>query len=270
MIDKKIVLYIPVYNCINTIAQVLDEIPGDLLPALSILVVDNCSTDGTAEKVVEWANKQDRKCSVTVVRTRLNLGYSGSQKLAYSMLTMPEFEGVVQKVIMLHGDGQYPPILLNNLVDLFDSKYAISYGYRSKRMHGSKEETPWLVYMLIKTLSVIESFVTGVSSKEWHSGFVMYDISFLKRVRFSELTNTPHIDGHLQFIAGQLNLPVKAVAIYKRYKGYEAFGGADRIVYVLRVLSMMVGFRFAGNLVLQDEAEPRLPFAEHDLIYQSV
>lgn len=267
--NNEIVLYVPAYNCAKQMEHVLNEIPVEVFAKISLLIVDNCSLDGTANKAIGWAKGNSNKCDVTIIRPVSNLGYSGSQKLAYSILINPEIAGNVRKVIMLHGDGQYPPLFLSRFAEFFESDKAIVYGYRSKSAYGEKEETPWHTYILIKLLSALESLITGISRKEWHSGFAMYDISFLKRVRLAALTDSPHIDGHLQFAAGQLGLPVETIPIYKRYKDFEAFGGTARIYYVLRVLYLIAGFRFSKNEILGSLGEPPKVFAEYEVIFQS-
>lgn len=151
---------------------------------------------------------------------------------------------------MLHGDGQYPPGLLERYIPFFDSKNGIIYAYRSRKHFPDKEETPFLSGLTIKTLGILESIVTGYSRLEWHTGFLMHSTRFLKRVNLDALTSTPHIDGHLLFAAGVLGEEVKAIPIYKRYKLLQAFEGAARRRYVFDVLRLMFLFRKEKSLVI--------------------
>ena len=242
-LSKRFLVYIPTYNCAATIPNVLEKIPHAIWEYADILVVDNKSSDGTADKVREIDASNTLPGIVQIVQPEQNLGYAGSQKLAYetarkSMQT--------QWVIMLHGDGQYPPELLPKFLEqAAETPEAASiYGFRSKKHYPYDEETPWLTYSMIKALGCFESLVTGVRRKEWHSGYVMYATEFLRKVDLSKLTKTMHIDGHLQFATSRIGMPSVPLPIFKRYRELEAFAGISRIKYVFQVLYMCFRFRF--------------------------
>ena len=240
---KEIVLYIPIYNCERYIEQLLNEIPLKLFEIATIIIVDNCSTDNSLDIILKWTNKYLNKSDIRIIKSLTNLGYSGSQKLVYSILKNTKINKNFNKVIMLHGDGQYSPELLKYFYSYFNTNEAIVYGYRSKKIYKNKDETPCFTYIIIKILNFIESIISGVHSFEWHSGFVMYDKSFLERVDLSKITLSAHIDGHLQYIAGRNRLLVSYFPIYKKYINYNQFSGIARIYYVLNVLFLMFYFR---------------------------
>ena len=232
----RVVIFIPTFNCESTIISVINRIPK--VADAAILVVDNCSTDNTVAVVGNLISSGNAPYPLVVLSNPRNLGYSGSQKAAYELVReMPS----VEWMIMLHGDGQYDPQLISRLVPEMKTDADVVYGYRSKR--EPTEETPLLSFAIIKILSVIESAITGYLRKEWHSGFVMYRTRFLRRVELQALTTTPHIDGHLLFVAGLLQAKTKPVRIYKRYKELTVFEGAARRKYVLDVLLLMFQFR---------------------------
>ena len=227
--NKKIVIYIPSYNCENYIEDVLIKIPASLHNIIDCLIIDNCSTDGSSNKITNFLNKQKFQFQVALIKTKFNLGYSGSQRLAYSLVKKSIS---AEKIIMLHGDGQYSPSLLLKLQPYFDSTVAITYGYRSKAHYKDKEETPFITYVLVKLLSSIENICTGFRFKEWHSGFVMFSVDFLKLIPLDKLTKTRHIDGEMLMCAGEIQEKIISVPIYKKYKEYVGFSGFNLIKYV--------------------------------------
>ena len=236
---KKLLIYIPAHNCADTIVGVIRGIPPEVSSIADIIVVDNSSSDGTQARLEEAREANLLPLGLTVMRTSSNLGYAGSQKLAYKLaVSSPS----VEWVIMLHGDGQYPSGLTALFLPFLESPVSVCYGYRSK-LKFREEETPWLTWLTIKVLSLLESCVTGVFRKEWHTGFVMYRTSFLRKVALDKLTQTPHIDGNLLFVSGAMGLKTAAVPIYKRYKELTPFEGAARREYVLDVLRLMFEFR---------------------------
>jgi glycosyltransferase involved in cell wall biosynthesis len=242
-LSKSLLIYIPAYNCGKYIVSVLDEIPSHFWDIADILVVDNCSTDDTLANIQKARSENRWPNPIQVVQPENNLGYSGSQKLAYSIALNSQ---VTQKVIMLHGDGQYPPELLDVFTPYLDSEHGLVYGFRDKSAFPYIEETPAGTYRIIKALSALESFVTKHSRKEWHTGFVMYSREFLGQLDFEALTDTYHIDGHIQFASGEFGTDVKAISIWKRYKNYEQLKGLNRITYIFHVLRLMVQFRIQG------------------------
>ena len=230
-LSRQLLIYIPAFNCADYIVGGLDEIPEILWGIADILVIDNCSTDRTVEQLQQARAEKRWPGRIHLVQPKSNLGYSGSQKLAYRIaLDSPN----IQNVIMLHGDGQYPPELLNKFVPFVGSEYGLVYGFRDKSSYPEKEETPLLTYWTIKFLGSIESFV-------------MYSREFLSNINFSVLTDTYHIDGHIQFIAGELKEKIIAVPIWKRYKNYEQLKGLNRLTYIFHVLGLMVKFRVLGS-----------------------
>lgn len=236
---RDIVVYIPAYNCQKTILSMLQRIPEELLPRVRVLVIDNQSEDKTSRIVKLACDARLVDAPLVLVRPKENLGYAGSQKLAYRLLRQ---DPSVSWVMMLHGDGQYPPELLPDLLSVAKPETALVYGYRSKARYFRIEQTPWTTWSIIKGLSAVESLVTGQLRREWHTGFVMYSTEYLRRIDFEKVTSTPHIDGHLLFIAGALGLDVRAVPIYKLYRDLTAFEGSERRAYVMNLFKLMRGF----------------------------
>lgn len=235
--SRRLLIYVPAYECRDTIVGVLSSIPEAVSAIADILVVDNCSSDGTGNVVAEARRSGRIRSDITVIKPSRNVGYAGSQKLAYSLACQSP---AVEWVAMLHGDGQYPPELLAKLATRLDSKAGIVYGHRSKLWYPFREETPVSTWFIIRCLSILESMLTGAMRLEWHSGFVMHATRFLRRVNLDALTSTPHIDGHLLYAAHALRERVETLPIYKLYKSLSPFEGAARRQYVLDVLKLMV------------------------------
>ena len=238
--DKSILIYIPCYNCETTIVEVVSNIPRELQNQIDCLVIDNQSTDRTSEVVLEEIKKGKRHFKINLIRTKKNIGYAGSQKLAYILAAQ---SSNVKNVIMLHGDGQYDPSLLKIFIPMINENYSIVNGYRDKRIYSHREETPFITYCIIKILSWFESLITGYYQKEWHSGFVMYDTEFLRKIPLQFLSDTRHIDGEFLICAGILKENTKSLPIFKNYDGYEALTGLTRVRHVINVVRIILKFR---------------------------
>ena len=239
---KDVVIYIPTYNCVEYIENLINDIPFVLHSYIECLIIDNCSTDGTVDRLKHLVNNNPYTFRISAFILPKNIGYAGSQKFAYQMLSN---SNTGQKVVMLHGDGQYHPDLLLKLYPFFYKDNAIVYGFRSKSIYKDKEETPILTYVVIQILNYVENLITGLNNLEWHSGFVMYSIKYLKKLPIKNLTNSRHIDGEILLCAGILKESVEALPIYKKYVGYKKFSGLGVYNYVfISVPYILIKFIF--------------------------
>ena len=238
--QKLIVIYLPCYNTELAIIDTLSNIPEEFHDKIECLIVDNNSEDSTTDKVSKEVGRGTFPFKIHLIKTKENLGYAGSQKLAYSLITRST---VVEHVIMLHGDGQYDPSLMKKFLPLIEKSYGVIYAYRDKSLFRDKEETPIVTYLIIKILSWLENFLTGFNIKEWHNGFVLYQNDFLRKIPLQLLSDFPHIDGELIIVAGILQEKTTSIPIYKRYKDHAPFQGFGRIKHVLTVFKVIYRFR---------------------------
>ncbi len=108
----RIGIVVVAYNAVSTLAQVLDRIPADFRSRIEeVLVCDDASQDSTY--LVGLGYKQVvTDLPLTIVRHPRNLGYGGNQKAAYRLA----IERGLDIVVLLHGDGQYAPECLPDIV----------------------------------------------------------------------------------------------------------------------------------------------------------
>jgi glycosyltransferase involved in cell wall biosynthesis len=112
---KKLLVAVPAYNCSNQILRVMDQfirLRNDLFSEL--LVIDNCSEDDTAEKVLK-KTKMNQRRPITLMKNIENFGLGGTHKVAFDYCLKKKYDGVV----ILHGDDQgsladIVPFLIND------------------------------------------------------------------------------------------------------------------------------------------------------------
>lgn len=111
----RILCFIPVKNCQQTLAAVLSGFSEDVLPFFEeILVVDNASSDQTVARArVELAALKGVRC--TVLQNTRNFGLGGSHKIAFNYA----FENGFDYLVVLHGDDSVSirdllPVLRNH------------------------------------------------------------------------------------------------------------------------------------------------------------
>jgi glycosyltransferase involved in cell wall biosynthesis len=162
------------YESSAFIEQLLDRIPARLEAADHlVLVSDDHSSDDTADLAEKWAvNHPDLE--VVVLRQPRNLGYGGNQKATYRWAR----ERGVDVGVLLHGDEQYPPERIDELV-------APVLAGRADAVHGSRMiirggarggGMPLNRFLGNRTLSWLLNRLSGASLTEWFSGFRAYRI----------------------------------------------------------------------------------------------
>ena len=108
----KIGVLIVAYNAESTLANVLDRIPKDFAPQISaVLVCDDASHDQTHDAALEY-QRSTTHLPLHILRHPINLGYGGNQKAGYAWAQ----ELGLDVIVLLHGDGQYAPELLPEMV----------------------------------------------------------------------------------------------------------------------------------------------------------
>lgn len=129
------------HEAADSIEDVLDRIPVRVAgEAPLILVSDDASSDNTRDLVEKWA-EGNPSVALEVVRQDVNLGYGGNQKAAYRWAT----EHGADIAILVHGDGQYPPELCEEMArPIIDGTADAVHGSRMILPGGpAKGGCPW-------------------------------------------------------------------------------------------------------------------------------
>src|ERR1700675_3490915 len=100
---ERMAIYIPAFNAASTLPQVLERIPLAIKERVDeIFIVDNNSTDHTHLVALGYKHLHQMH-NLEIVRNPENVGYGGSQKIAYRRC----IDRGYRCVAMLHGDAQY-------------------------------------------------------------------------------------------------------------------------------------------------------------------
>src|SRR5690606_28720113 len=170
------------YNAAATLARVLDRIPRDFRPRIdAILVSDVHSADSTY--LVGLGYRQiDPTLPLEVIRNPRNLGYGGNQKVGYRWA----IERGLDIIVMLHGDGQYAPEKLPDMVAPLERGEADAvFGSRMLQPGAARRGgMPLYKYVGNKILTRIENDVDGTNLSEWLSGYRAYSVAALRDVPF--------------------------------------------------------------------------------------
>ena len=190
---KRLLIFIVAYNAERTIAQTLSRIPPSLLTAyeVEVLVIDDASQDRTFETGHD-VRRSPFPFKLTVLFNPVNQGYGGNQKIGFHYAIAQEFDFVA----LVHGDGQYAPESLPDLVrPLADNTADAVFGSRMLTRHGAlRGGMPLYKFFGNKVLTYAQNRMLGSSLSEFHSGYRLYSVAALRRIPFHLNSNVFHFD----------------------------------------------------------------------------
>ena len=193
---KRIGILVVAYNAASTLAQVLDRIPRDFAPRIDeVLVGDDHSQDSTYLVGLGY-QQQSGDLPLTVVRHPRNLGYGGNQKAGYRWA----IENELDIVVLLHGDGQYAPEILPDIVGPLElDKCDAVFGSRMMEPGAARRGgMPLYKYVGNRILTRFENSMAGADLSEWHSGYRAYSVDALRSIPFEQ--NSDGFDFDTQII----------------------------------------------------------------------
>ena len=270
----KVGVLVVAYNAEATLARVLDRIPDETqLQLAEVLVHDDHSTDDTHGVAQEYHGSNPR-FHLTVVRHPENLGYGGNQKAGYTYAINHGWDVVV----LLHGDGQYAPEIMGDLIDpIVNSDADAVFG--SRMMHrgeARKGGMPMYKYVGNRILTTTQNALTGLTLSEWHSGYRAYRVSALAQIPF--VGNSDVFDFDTEIILQLADAKMKIVEVpIPTYYGDEICH-VNGLEYAKDVVVDTVRYRLGrsgfGSGRLGHVAEPYAfkpsPYSSHGRILQMV
>lgn len=191
---KRVLIFIVAYHAESTIVDVVRRIPATLLEEydFELLIIDDSSQDQTFELSYKLSRETEAPFAIHVLYNPKNQGYGGNQKLGYRYAIEHGFDVVA----LLHGDGQYAPECLPDLLKPAASGAAAAvFGSRLLTPRGAlKGGMPLYKYVGNRILTRIENYLLRTALSEFHSGYRVYTTDALRRIPFELNSNGFHFD----------------------------------------------------------------------------
>ena len=160
---SRVAILIPAYNEARHLPRVIEACRA-LRPAL-VLVIDDCSTDNTADVLAAVSGVDDNDVRVMGLRNPYNLGKQGTVRRGLRLLAPCDD---LDAVALMDGDGQHDARELPRLATLLDAGYDCVIGARSREeMPPQRKLANWLVNSSFAVLA-------GVHFADVQSGLRLY------------------------------------------------------------------------------------------------
>ncbi len=236
--NTRIGVLVVAYNAAATLAKVLDRIPEAVRPDIEeVIVSDDHSQDSTY--LVGLGYQQVSDLPITLIRQPTNLGYGGNQKAGYKLA----IEHGLDVVVMLHGDGQYAPEALPEMVaPIVDGKADAVFGSRIMiKGAARKGGMPLYKYVGNRILTRFENAALGTELSEFHSGYRAYSVSALKQIPFERNSDGFNFDTQIIIQLHDAAMRIAEVPIPTYYGDEICY--VDGIAYARDISRDVVAYR---------------------------
>src|SRR5688572_4944399 len=188
----RIGILIVAYNAESTLKSVLARIPAPIMDKIDeVFVFDDASQDRTVE-VGHSIAREGYGTELTVFKNPVNLMYGGNQSKGYQYA----MERGLDIVVLLHGDGQYAPEVMQDLLTPLENGTADMVMGSRMMVKGAalQGNMPMYKYVGNKILTFVENKLIGTKFTEFHSGYRAYSLNAMRNIPLGRLTYNWHFD----------------------------------------------------------------------------
>ena len=236
-------IFIVSYNAETFIEKVISRIPDSVWDneryKLEVLVIDDHSSDNTFFRVADYIDNNPLR-QIKVLFNPINQGYGGNQKLGYQYAINHGFD----LVVLLHGDGQYAPEYLDQMITpIINNEADVVLGSRMiNPLEALRGKMPLYKWVGNQILTFFQNKLLGSHLSEFHTGYRAYSTQALRATPFEFNSNYFDFDTDILIQMLDTNKRIKEIAIPTYY--------GDEISYVN-------GIRYAG-LILRTTLQSRI------------
>ena len=233
---------VPAYNESATVARVVTAI-HEKAPAYDVLVVDDGSTDATAQVA--------RDAGARVVRLPYNLGIGGAVQAGFVYAHEHGYDRVAQ----IDGDGQHDPGELRRLetvlpgVDMVCGSRFISEDYRYPSPISRRTGIHIFAFLL--------SRIVGQRVSDPTSGFRLYNRRAIALFAGDYPHDYPEVEAVLMLHHHRLSMREVPVRMYRRGGGVSSISTGKSAYYMVKVLlALSVGLARRRPVVQAGDEAP--------------
>jgi glycosyltransferase involved in cell wall biosynthesis len=245
-VPDDLVVVVPAWNEQESVGLVIKEIQTQL-PSVRILVVDDASTDRTAEVA--------REAGATVITNPFNLGVGGAVRVGFRYAQRSGASALVQ----VDADGQHDPKDIADLVGVLDQTPAPHVVIGARFSGVGDFDVPRARRVAMRILAAYLSYVTKTHLTDVTSGFRAHNRSaielFAREYPSEYLADT--VESLIINARAHGHVSQTPVAMRPRYAGTPSQSSVWAMTYLLRVMAMLT-----VNIVRHQPARHPSP-AEH-------
>ena len=167
--------------------------------------------------------------------------HRGFRKIAKNQEIQRGISENYEKIIFVHGDGQYPPSQITKMSELLDTNTFV-FGSRFLDSLSVKENMPKMRFFANRALTIFINLLFRKKFTEYFSGFRGYKVSNIKQIQFENLSNNWIFEQQIQFMIMNKNMKIKEFPIQTVYENQVST--LPPIRYCLEVIINSIVFAF--------------------------
>jgi glycosyltransferase involved in cell wall biosynthesis len=232
---KKVLILVVFYKPRKLIDSVVGRIDKKVLESNNFtteyLVIDDQSPE-LSSCLTEDSTHRGPEIKINVLYNPKNQGYGGNQKIGYCYAIKKGFDVVV----LLHGDGQYAPEYLGQMIQpILDGEADAVFGSRMiHRLDALKGRMPLYKWIGNQVLTFLQNRTMKSRLSECHSGYRAYSVPALASIPFEHNSNYFDFDTDIIFQLLNTNKRIKEIAV-PTFHGNE-ISCVNCIKYAIRVI----------------------------------
>jgi glycosyltransferase involved in cell wall biosynthesis len=247
---KRIGVVVLAYNVAPFLSHVIERIPASVLNRIEeLIVLDDASDDDTPRVAQALKATPQLADKLTILRNPTNLGYGGNQKRGYRYA----IERGLDIVVLLHGDGQYAPEVMQQLLRPVEEQRAeLVMGSRMLTPGGALAgNMPLYKYVGNRILTGAQNWLLGTQLSEFHSGYRVYATEVLAQLPFENFADSYYFDTQVILELLRHNWRILEVPIPTHY--------GEQISYLSGLPYAWHCFRTTAAFALATGRWPRMP-----------
>ena len=234
--NEKILISVFCYNVGQFIFDVLEKIYSSSHHDTSIIIINDYSKDNTIPEIYRFIEKYKSK-NIEIINNKKNMGYGYNYKISFNFAINHNYN----KIIFIHGDGQYPPSQIAKMSELLSSN-ALVFGSRFLNLLSVKENMPFKRFFANRMLTIFINLIFRKNFTEYFSGFRGYNVSEIKKIKFNDLSDKWIFEQQLQFRMVNKKMKIEEFPIQTVYDNQVS--NLPPIKYCLEVIINSILFAF--------------------------
>lgn len=216
---------VPAHNEAEAIVATITAI-GSRAPGFDVLVIDDGSTDATAERA--------RETGASVLRLPFNLGIGGAMQSGYIYAQQNGYEVAVQ----VDGDGQHDPVHIPELLRALEREPGLNMvtGSRFLERDGDGYRSSAARRVGIRIFARVLSLITGQRVTDPTSGFRMTDRRAIELFANDYPRDYPEVEAIVLMHTHRLRSCELPVVMAPRLTGVSAISSTQSVYYMVKVL----------------------------------
>jgi glycosyltransferase involved in cell wall biosynthesis len=223
ILDRSCLAVVPAYNEAATVAKVVRSL-HELAPAFDVLVIDDGSTDATADEA--------RAAGARVVTLPFNVGIGGAVQAGFRFA----LENGYQYMVQVDGDGQHDPGEIRRLVDRMEDDPGLDVAVGSRFLEDLEYAGPVSRRAGIHVFAFLLSRFVDQKITDPTSGFRLYNRRAIALFARDYPHDYPEVEAVLVLHHHRLRMCEVPVRMFQRGGGKSSINSGKSAYYMIKVL----------------------------------